>query len=199
LPADALANANVGMRVGVLALQGDFREHLQAVERLGARGVEVRRPRDLEGVERLIIPGGESTAISLLLRESGLDEELRRLGRAGLPLFGTCAGLILLAREVLGEDRVAPLGLIDITVRRNAYGRQIESFEEDLDVKGLGPTPLRAVFIRAPKIVAFGPRVEVLAYQDGLPVLAREGKVLVSSFHPELTEDLRLHRYFLGL
>lgn len=187
------------MRVGVLALQGDFREHLKAVERLGAEGVEVRRPQDLEGIDRLIIPGGESTTISLLLRESGLDGELRRLGREGLPIFGTCAGLILLAREVLGEDRVEPLGLIDIAVKRNAYGRQIESFEEDLEVEGLGPGPVRAVFIRAPKIVAFGPRVKVLAYQDGAPVLAREGKVLVSSFHPELTEDLRLHRYFLEL
>ncbi len=185
------------MRVGVLALQGDFREHLRAVERLGAEGVEVRKPQDLEGLDRLIIPGGESTTISLLLRESGLGEEVRRLGRAGLPLFGTCAGLILLAREVLGEDRVEPLGLIDLIVRRNAYGRQIESFEEELEVAGLGA--VRAVFIRAPKIVAVGPKVEVLAYQDGLPVLAREGTVLVSSFHPELTGDLRLHRYFLGL
>lgn len=184
-------------RVGVLALQGSIREHLRAVERLGAEGVEVRRPEDLEGVERLIIPGGESTAISLLLRESGLDQELRRLGRAGLPLFGTCAGLILLARKVLGEDRIEPLGLIDLSVRRNAYGRQIESFEEDLEVAGLGT--VRAVFIRAPKIERLGPNVQALAYHDGVPVLAQEGNVLVSSFHPELTEDLLLHRYFLGL
>ncbi|MGQ9477047.1 MAG: pyridoxal 5'-phosphate synthase glutaminase subunit PdxT [Candidatus Bipolaricaulia bacterium] len=187
------------MRVGVLALQGDFREHLRAVERLGAEGVEVRKPQDLEGLDRLILPGGESTTISLLLRESGLREEIRRLGRAGLPLFGTCAGLILLAREVLGEDRVEPLGLIDLSVRRNAYGRQIESFEEDLEVAGLGFGRVRAVFIRAPKIERLGPNVRALAYHDGVPVLAQEGKVLVSSFHPELTEDLLLHRYFLGL
>jgi len=189
------------MRVGILALQGDFREHLQVVERLGAEGVEVREPQDLKGVDRLIIPGGESTTISLLLRESGLSEEIRRLGRAGLPLFGTCAGLILLAREVFdgdkGEERVDPLGLIDIAVRRNAYGRQIESFEEELEVSGLGK--VQAVFIRAPKIISAGPNVQLLAYQEGTPVLAREGKVLVSSFHPELTEDLRLHRYFLEL
>ncbi|MCR4404589.1 MAG: pyridoxal 5'-phosphate synthase glutaminase subunit PdxT [Candidatus Acetothermia bacterium] len=186
------------MKVGVLALQGDFREHLRAVERLGAQGVEVRRPEDLKDVERLIIPGGESTAISLLLRESGLDRELRRLGRAGLPIFGTCAGLILLARElVTGRDGVEPLGLIDIAVRRNAYGRQIDSFEEDLEIAGLGA--LRAVFIRAPKIERLGPNVQALAYHDGVPVLAREGNILVSSFHPELTGNLSLHRYFLSL
>ncbi|MFQ6033673.1 MAG: pyridoxal 5'-phosphate synthase glutaminase subunit PdxT [Candidatus Bipolaricaulia bacterium] len=186
------------MRVGVLALQGDFREHLRALERLGAEGVEVREPQDLAGVERLIIPGGESTTISLLMRKSGLDRRIRELGREGLPLFGTCAGLILLARELRGElDLVKPLGLIDIAVRRNAYGRQVDSFEEELKIEGLGR--FHGVFIRAPQIERVGPGVEVLAYQGERPVLAREGRVLVSSFHPELTGDERVHRYFLEL
>jgi len=186
------------MRVGVLALQGDFREHLQALERLGAEGLEVREPRDLEGVERLIIPGGESTAIALLMEQSGLDRKIIQLGREGLPLFGTCAGLIVLARELLEEqDLVKPLGLIEIAVRRNAYGRQVDSFEEELEIEHIGV--FHGVFIRAPLIERAGPQVEVLAYQDGAPVMAREGKVLVSSFHPELTGDERIHRYFLEL
>jgi 5'-phosphate synthase pdxT subunit len=186
------------MKVGVLALQGDFREHLQALERLGAEGVEVREPQDLEGVERLIIPGGESTTISRLLKESGLDREIVKLGREGLPLFGTCAGLILLARELLeGQDLVEPLGLIDIAVRRNAYGRQVDSFEEELEIEGIGP--FHGIFIRAPIIERVGPQVEVLAHQGETPVMVREGKVLVSSFHPELTPDGRVHRYFLKL
>jgi len=186
------------MRVGVLALQGDFREHLQALERLGVEGVEVREPEDLEGVERLIIPGGESTTLSLLMGESGLDREIAGLGSEDLPLFGTCAGLIVLARELLGDrGLVRPLGLIDIAVRRNAYGRQVDSFEEELEIEGIGP--FHGIFIRAPQIARVGPKVEVLAYQNGIPVMAREGKVLVSSFHPELTEDGRIHRYFLEL
>jgi 5'-phosphate synthase pdxT subunit len=186
------------MKVGVLALQGDFLKHLQALERLGAEGVEVRKPQDLEGVERLIIPGGESTAISLLMEKSGLDRKIAELGRAGLPLFGTCAGLILLAHEILEEQSlVKPLGLIDVAVQRNAYGRQVDSFEEELEIEGLGR--FQGIFIRAPLIAYVGPQVEVLARQDGTPVMAREGEILVSSFHPELTEDGRIHRYFLEL
>jgi len=186
------------MKVGVLALQGDFREHLQTLERLGVEGVEVREPQDLKGVERLIIPGGESTTISLLMEKSGLDQRIRELGEEGLPLFGTCAGLIVLAREVVGElDLVKPLGLIDIAVRRNAYGRQVDSFEEELEIEGIGS--FHGIFIRAPQIEGIGPGVEVLAQHGGRPVLAREGRVLVASFHPELTPDERIHRYFLKL
>lgn len=184
------------MKVGVLALQGDFREHLRVLERLGVAGTEVRKPEDLEGVEKLIIPGGESTAISLLMKDDGLDQRVVGLAREGLPIFGTCAGLIILAQELIADQgHEGPLGLIDITVRRNAYGRQLDSFEEELEINGLGK--FHGVFIRAPQIVRVGPQVEVLAYQDGLPVMAREGKVLVSSFHPELTDNGRVHRYFL--
>jgi 5'-phosphate synthase pdxT subunit len=152
----------------------------------------------LEEVERLIIPGGESTTISLLLEKSGLDRRIRELGRGGLPLFGTCAGLILLACELVADrDPVEPLGLIDLAVRRNAYGRQVDSFEEELGIEGIGA--FQAIFIRAPVIERAGPQVKVLAYQGRKPVMAREGEVLVSSFHPELTGDLRVHRYFLEM
>lgn len=186
------------MKVGVLALQGDFREHLQLLGRLGVEGVEVRELKDLEGIERLIIPGGESTAISLLMRGSGLDRQIVELGREGLPIFGTCAGLILLARELVGEeDRFEPFGLIDIAVRRNAYGRQVDSFEEELEIEEIGRFP--AVFIRAPVIERVGPQVKVLAYHNGKPVMVQERTILVSSFHPELAEDGRIHRHFLGL
>jgi 5'-phosphate synthase pdxT subunit len=186
------------MKVGVLALQGDFREHLQALERLGVSGREVRNPGDLEGIERLIIPGGESTTISLLMRNNGLAQPIAGLGREGLPIFGTCAGLIVLAGELIAPGASEkPLGLTDITIRRNAYGRQVESFEEELEIKGIGKFP--GVFIRAPQIVRVGPRVEVLASQGETTVMAREGKILVTSFHPELTGDDRVHRLFQEL
>jgi 5'-phosphate synthase pdxT subunit len=175
------------VRIGVLAIQGDFREHANVLRRLGAEPVEVRKPEELEGLDGLVIPGGESTAIIRLARIYGLEEALRRFER---PVFGTCAGMILLDRN--------HLGLVDLTVRRNAYGRQVASFEADLELEG-EPEPLRGVFIRAPRVADVGPGVEVLAELDGEPVLLREGRFLVASFHPELTDDLRVHELFLEM
>jgi pyridoxal 5'-phosphate synthase pdxT subunit len=174
-------------RIGVLALQGAFREHAQMLRELGADVVEVRLPEQLDGLDGLVIPGGESTTIMRLARIYGLDEAIRRFDGA---VFGTCAGMILLDRE--------RLGLIDLDVRRNAFGRQVASFEADLDIAGYD-APFRAVFIRAPWIEDAGVGVEILAEVDGHPVLAREGRVLVASFHPELTDDPRVHRRFLEL
>jgi 5'-phosphate synthase pdxT subunit len=176
------------LRIGVLAVQGNFREHLKMLARLGVRGIEVRKPEDLEGLDGLIIPGGESTAIGRLIRLYGLEEAIRRFER---PVFGTCAGMILLARE-------GPLEQMDVVVERNAYGRQVASFETDLELED-EIVPLRGVFIRAPRVRETGPGVEVLAEHDGEPVLLREGRVLVASFHPELTEDTRIHERFLQM
>jgi 5'-phosphate synthase pdxT subunit len=174
------------VRVGVLAVQGNFREHLAVLRRLGVEGVEVRKPEQLEALDGLIVPGGESTAIGRLIRLYGLEEAIARFDR---PVFGTCAGMILLDR--------AHLDLVDIEVERNAYGRQVASFEADLDLAG--EEPLRGVFIRAPRVVEAGPGVEVLAELDGEPVLLRDGRFLVASFHPELTGDTRVHEKFLEL
>ena len=178
---------NEPVRIGVLALQGAFREHARILRRLGADVVEVRLPEQLDGLDGLVVPGGESTAILRLMGLYGLDEALRRFDG---PVFGTCAGMI-----VLDRDR---LGLIDVTTRRNAFGRQVASFEADLEVDG-EEQPFPGVFIRAPWIEAAGPDVEVLAQVDGHPVLAREGRILVASFHPELTDDTRVHERFLEL
>ena len=175
------------MRIGVLAVQGNFREHAAMLRRLGAQVVEVRKPEQLDGLDGLIIPGGESTAIGRLIRLYGLEEAIERFAR---PVFGTCAGMILLDR--------GHLGLVDVEVERNAYGRQVASFEADLEL-GDGREPLRGVFIRAPRVVAAGPDVEVLAELDGEPVLLRDGRFLVASFHPELTGDTRVHERFLDL
>lgn len=175
------------MKIGVLALQGAFREHAAMLSRLGADVVEVRLPAQLQGLDGLVIPGGESTAILRLMELYGLDEALRGFDA---PVFGTCAGMIVLDRE--------RLGLIDLVVQRNAFGRQIASFEADLEIEG-DETPFRAVFIRAPWITAAGPDVDILAKVDGHPVLARQGRVLVASFHPELTADTRIHERFLQL
>jgi len=184
-------------KVGVLALQGDFREHLEALQAAGAETREVRRPAELADLDGLIIPGGESTTIRRLLAAYELGEPIRRRAAAGFPVYGTCAGCILLAHEVDGEG-VPPLDLVDIGVARNAYGRQVESFEADLSVPVLGPEPLRAVFIRAPRIERVGPAVETLArLEDGSVVAARQGNLVVTTFHPELTGDSRFHRYFL--
>jgi len=174
------------LRIGVLAVQGNFREHAAMLRALGAEPVEVRLPNELDGLDGLIVPGGESTAITRLMRLYGLDEALRRFDA---PIFGTCAGMIVLDRD--------HLGLADIKVRRNAFGRQVRSFEADLGV-GHGEEPLRAVFIRAPWIEDAGPEVEVLAEVDGHPVLARQGRILVAAFHPELTDDTRIHELFLN-
>jgi 5'-phosphate synthase pdxT subunit len=185
------------VKIGVLALQGDFREHRQMLDRLGVQASEVRLPQDLDGVSGLILPGGESTAIVRLMRTSGLLEELQRLSRAGLPMWGTCAGMILLAKR-LDASGMPALQAMDITVRRNAFGRQVDSFEADLAIVGLEGGPFRAVFIRAPVSEAVGPGVELLGrLPDGTVVAAREGLLLATSFHPELTIDTRLHQYFL--
>jgi len=174
------------MRVGVLALQGNFREHASMLRRLGADVVEVRLPEQLDGLDGLVIPGGESTAITRLMRLYGLEEAVRRF--AG-PILGTCAGMILVDR--------AHLGLADLEVDRNAYGRQVASFEADLELAD--EEPLRGVFIRAPRVADWGPGVEVLAEHAGEPVLMRDGRILVASFHPELTDDTRVHEQFLDL
>ena len=174
------------LRIGVLAVQGNFREHVAVLRHLGAEPVEVRLPKQLEGLDGLIVPGGESTAILRLMGLYGLDEAVRAFEA---PIFGTCAGMILLDRD--------HLGVVDIRTKRNAFGRQVRSFEADLDL-GLGEEPVRAVFIRAPWIEEAGPGVEVLAEVDGHPVLAREGRILVAAFHPELTDDTRVHELFLN-
>jgi 5'-phosphate synthase pdxT subunit len=189
-------------RVGVLALQGDVREHVRALAELGAAPTEVRTSRELATVTALVLPGGESTTMSLLLESSGLLEPLRDRLQAGMPVFGTCAGMILLAADVVdGRPDQHRLGAIDIGVRRNAFGRQVDSFETDLQVKGFD-RPLHAVFIRAPLVEWVGAGVDVLATvagRDGQsrPVMCQQGPVLVTAFHPELSGDLRLHRVFL--
>ena len=175
------------MKIGVLALQGAFREHVAMLRRLGADVVEVRLPEQLDGLDGFVVPGGESTTIMRLAGLYGLDEAIKRFDGA---VLGTCAGMIVLDRE--------RLGLIDIAVERNAFGRQISSFEADIEIAGESE-PFRAVFIRAPWIREAGPDVEILATVDGHPVLAREGRVLVASFHPELTDDTRIHERFLDL
>ena len=185
------------VRVGVLALQGDFAEHLQVLRRLEVESTEVRLPGDLDQVGALILPGGESTTIRRLMDRYDLSQAISERVRGGMPVWGTCAGMIVLARE-LTEDRPEPLGLMDIVVTRNAFGRQVDSFEEDLPIPTLGKQPFHAVFIRAPVIRETGEGVEVLAsLADGTPVAARQGHMLVTAFHPELTDDPRLHAYFL--
>jgi 5'-phosphate synthase pdxT subunit len=183
--------------IGVLALQGDFREHREVLDRLGAVVPEVRLPKDLESLDGLILPGGESTAIVRLMRTSGLIEPLRKLAADGFPMWGTCAGMILLAKR-LDVTGVPALDAMDIAIRRNAFGRQADSFEADLSVPVLGHPPYRAIFIRAPIIEEAGPGVEVLArLPDGAAVAARQGHLLATAFHPELTPDDRFHRYFI--
>ena len=173
------------MRIGVLALQGNFREHAAMLRRLGADPVEVRKPEQLEGLDGLVIPGGESTTFMRLMRLYGLEEGIRRFEQ---PVLGTCAGLIVLDRD--------HLGLVDVEVARNAYGRQVFSFEADLELVG-DEMPLRGVFIRAPRVQQAGEEVEVLGELDGEPVLLRQGRFIVATFHPELTDDTRVHELFL--
>jgi 5'-phosphate synthase pdxT subunit len=174
-------------KIGVLAVQGNFREHAAMLRGLGADPVEVRKPEELGGLDGLVIPGGESTAIMRLVRLYGLEDAIREFRR---PVFGTCAGMILLDRR--------HLGMLDLEVERNAYGRQVASFEADLELAG-DDRPLRGVFIRAPRVSGVGADVEVLAEHDGEPVLLRQGRILVASFHPELTDDTRVHERFLDL
>jgi 5'-phosphate synthase pdxT subunit len=186
------------MKIGVLALQGAFREHIEALRSLGAEAVEVRLPEQLEGLDGLIIPGGESTAIGKLAVQYGLQEAIRGFAQEGKPVYGTCAGMILLSRDA-GRDQPL-LGVMDVKVARNAFGRQLDSFETDLPIPALGEEPFPAVFIRAPKIDSVGEEVRVLAeLPDGTPVAAEQGNMIVTAFHPELTDDLRFHRYFLAM
>ena len=180
------------MKAGVLALQGDFREHARCFAELGFAPIEVRTPADLAAVDLLAIPGGESTTIGLLARSVGLVEPIRDRARAGMPILGTCAGLIVLAERVEGGTPL--LALLDVTARRNAYGRQLESFEADLPVAGID-APVRAVFIRAPVVADIGPGVRVLAEHEGRPVVIEQGSVVAATFHPELVGETGLHAY----
>jgi len=187
------------MRIGVLAAQGAFAEHLAILHQLEVEALPVRLPRELKDLDGLIIPGGESTSISKLMRGFNLMSEMVNLANNGLPIFGTCAGMILLAREISDSDAI-PLGLMDITVRRNAFGRQKDSFEAELSIPVLGEKSFPGVFIRAPLIEQVNDGVEILAeLTDGAIVATRQGKLLASAFHPELTNDLRFHQYFLDI
>ncbi|MEK3826295.1 MULTISPECIES: pyridoxal 5'-phosphate synthase glutaminase subunit PdxT [Paenibacillus] len=185
------------MKIGVLALQGAVTEHICSIERAGAEGVAIKQIQQLEELDGLILPGGESTTIGKLMRKYGFMEAIRAFAAAGKPVFGTCAGLIVMAKRIQGQDE-AHLELMDMTVSRNAFGRQRESFETDLPVKGIDET-VRAVFIRAPLIESVGEQVEVLStYKDEI-VTARQGHLLACSYHPELTDDYRLHAYFVDM
>jgi 5'-phosphate synthase pdxT subunit len=186
------------MIIGVLALQGAFREHCWMLERCGAKAAEIRKPEDLDDVSGLIIPGGESTTIGKLMVEWGLLEKIQSRAKQGMAVYGTCAGMIMLAKEILDSDQPR-LGLMDITVRRNAFGRQRESFEADMEVPEFGMEPIKAVFIRAPYIEKAGPKVKVMAVVHDKIVIARQDKMLVTAFHPELTRDDRIHKYFISM
>jgi len=179
------------LRVGVLASQGDFAAHAKMLRELGADAVEVRMPEGLAGLDALVLPGGDSTTIAKAIARDGLEPAIRAHVEAGRPLLGTCAGMILCGRD--------HFDFLDATVRRNAYGRQLASFEADLNVKGIGPEPLRAVFIRAPWVESHGPGVEVLSEHGGHPVAVRDGNVIACSFHPELTDDPRLHALLMAM
>ncbi len=187
------------MRIGVLALQGAFVEHIAILNQLKVEALPVRLPQELTGLDGLVIPGGESTTISKLLLDYSLLSEIRNLARNGLPIFGTCAGMILLANKVSDLD-MEPIGVMNITVRRNAFGRQKDSFENELSIPVLGEKPFLGIFIRAPVIEWANSEVEILArLADNTGVAAKQGKLLASAFHPELTNDLRFHQYFLDI
>ncbi len=187
------------MKVGVLAVQGDFAEHVSVLKTLGLEAQEVRVAVHLDGLDGLIMPGGESTTFRRLMDIYGLSEPIAQMARQGTPMWGTCAGMIIMAQE-LTDSIPTPLGLMDIEVSRNAFGRQVDSFEADLNIPSLGTSLFHAVFIRAPVISRVGENVEVLArLEDGRPVAVRQGNLLATSFHPELTQDTRFHRYFLNL
>lgn len=189
--------ATNGTRIGVLALQGDFARHLEALERLGVNATEVRGPEDLKGLSGLVLPGGESTTMLKLMEGTGMEDAIRSFHETGGALFGTCAGLILIADRVTDPSQRS-LHLLDVDVERNAYGRQRDSFEADVETSIGRDEPFRGVFIRAPRVTRQGPGVEVLARAaDGDPVLLRQGRVLAATFHPEMTQDLRVHRYFI--
>lgn len=187
------------MKIGILAIQGSVIEHARAVLRAGADVIEVRTCADLERADGLIIPGGESTTIGKLLRLEGLDRAIISRVRSGMPVYGTCAGAILLAKKIAGFQKAPNLGLMDIEIERNAYGRQLDSFETKINVSVLGKSPIPAVFIRAPKIVSTGTGVKILAKYAGEIVMCRKRNMLVSTFHPEMTNDLRVHKYFIDM
>lgn len=188
-----------GIKIGVLALQGDYLEHIQTLQRIGVETKEIKLPEDLENINGIIMPGGESTTIARLLDVFNLREPLSKKINDGLPVWGTCAGMILLAKKLI-QNKPVPLGLMDITVNRNAFGRQIDSFEVPLIIKPLGDKPLFAAFIRAPEITEAGPGVEILSkLEDGTIVAARQKNILATSFHPELTSDSRFHEYFINI
>lgn len=184
-------------KIGVLALQGAVREHSRSIEACGAEAVAVKRPADLNGLDALILPGGESTTMRRLIDRYGFMQPLRDFAASGKPMFGTCAGLILLAKEIVGYDE-PHLGVMDVKVERNSFGRQVDSFEADLAINGLD-APFNAVFIRAPHIVSAGPSTEILCEHEGKIVMARAGQFLGCSFHPELTDDHRITQYFIGM
>jgi 5'-phosphate synthase pdxT subunit len=187
------------MKIGVLAVQGAFIEHVQILRRLGVEAVEIRLPEELRDIDGLIIPGGESTTISKLIWEFGLRDEVINRVKKGMPVMGTCAGMILLASEIPGNT-VSPLGLMDMAVERNAFGRQVDSFEADIPIAAVGKKPFPCVFIRAPVVLKVGEKVDVLArLKDGTCVAAREGNCVALAFHPELTTDTRLHEYFINI
>jgi 5'-phosphate synthase pdxT subunit len=185
------------MKLGVLALQGDFREHCAALSKIKLNPVEVRMPKDLEGIDGLVIPGGESTTIGKLMVKYGLDKAITKKYNEAMLIYGTCAGAILLAKDILHSEQPR-LELIDISISRNSYGRQIDSFETEIDVNGL-KKPFPAIFIRAPQIKRTSKDVEILSMHNRLPVLIRTEKILISTFHPELSEDTRIHEYFIGM
>jgi pyridoxal 5'-phosphate synthase pdxT subunit len=186
------------MKIGVLALQGAVIEHQQSFSKLNVKTIPVKLPKDLDGLEGLVIPGGESTTISKLLSDYSLMEPLKKLAADGFPVWGTCAGLILLAKDIL-DSEIDRIGLMDISVRRNAYGRQIDSFETDLKVPQIGSHEFHAIFIRAPVIESTKSNVKILCKVENMAVAVRQKNLLACSFHPELTDDLRFHDYFLGM
>lgn len=187
------------MKIGVLALQGAFIEHMSLLHSLQVETLPVYSPKELDNLDGLIIPGGESTTISRLMLDFGLMQPVRDFAKAGLPIWGTCAGMVLMAREI-SEPGLETLGLMDIVVKRNAFGRQVDSFETEIEIPVLGTEPFHVVFIRAPIIERAGSKVEILArLPDGVAVAARQGRMVAAAFHPELSEDLRFHRYFLDI
>lgn len=186
------------MRIGVLALQGAFIEHEKALQECNCEAIQIRKRDQLDKIDGLIIPGGESTTIGKLLVDFGLQEPLIKLANEGLPIFGTCAGLIVLAKDIVGSSQ-PKLGLMDISAKRNAFGRQVDSFEADLEIKELGQEPFKAVFIRAPYIERVGSDVQIMATFREKIVLAKEKNYLAAAFHPELTNDLRIHQFFIDI
>ena len=187
------------MEVGVLAIQGDFAEHISVLGKLGVQAREIRLPAHLDSLDGLIIPGGESTTLSRLMSNYDLREPITKMAMQGVAIWGTCAGMIMLSQEITEQDPV-PLGIMDIGVQRNAFGRQVDSFEQTLEISVLGADPYHAIFIRAPVIIRVGQEVEVLSsLEDRRPVAVQQGNLLATSFHPELTTDYRFHEYFLSL